>query len=62
MVGHLMRSKQPPPLMRFGMTQIGGENRFLIDRARRELGFSPLVSLAKGVRQSVAWYRTIHRP
>lgn len=58
MVGHLTHMQQPPPLMRFGLMQIGGENRFLIDRARRELGFSPQVSLAEGVHQSVAWFRT----
>jgi 2-alkyl-3-oxoalkanoate reductase len=58
MIGHLTHRQQPPPLMRFGMTQIGGENRFLPDRAKRELGFSPQVTLAEGVRQSVAWYKT----
>ncbi len=58
MVGHLTRMKQPPPLMRFGLKQIGGENRFVISRARNELGFSPRVNLAEGVRRGIAWYRT----
>jgi nucleoside-diphosphate-sugar epimerase len=55
--GHLARMQQAPPIMRFGLQQIGGENRFLISRARSELGFCPQVSLADGVRQSIAWYR-----
>jgi len=57
LVGHLTRSEKPPPIMRFGLKQIGGENRFVIARARQELGFSPQVNLAEGVRQGVAWYR-----
>jgi nucleoside-diphosphate-sugar epimerase len=61
MGGHLMRMKQPPPLMRFGVKQIGGENRFVISRARCELGFSPQVNLAEGVRQGIAWYRATCR-
>jgi nucleoside-diphosphate-sugar epimerase len=59
--GHLTRRKRPPPLMRFGLKQVGGENRFVIARARRELGFSPQVNLAEGVRQSVLWYLGKHR-
>src|SRR5581483_11796792 len=55
--GHLAHMQQPPPLMRFGLQQIGGENRFLISRARSELGFSPQVNLADGVRQGIDWYR-----
>ncbi len=57
MVGHLLRMKQPPPLMRFGMIQLAGENRFVISHAKSELNFSPQVHLADGVRKSVAWYR-----
>ena len=59
-VGHLTRRKQPPPLMRFGMIQLAGENRFAITRARSELGFSPQVNLAEGVREGIAWYRSLH--
>lgn len=46
-----------PPIMRYGLQLSGGENRFDISRARRDLGFVPKVMLAEGVRESVNWYR-----
>lgn len=54
----LTSRQQPPPIMRFGVQLLGGENRFVITRARQELGFTPQVSLAEGVMHSVEWYRT----
>jgi nucleoside-diphosphate-sugar epimerase len=39
---------------------LGGENRFIISRARQELGFSPQVNLAEGIKRSVEWYRTTY--
>jgi len=60
-LGHLMRRKQPPPVMRYGLQLLGGENRFVISRARHELGFSPLTGFAEGVRNSVGWYRDAYR-
>ncbi len=56
----LARRQQPPPVMRYGIQLLGGENRFTIERARRELGFSPQVRLAEGVRRSIEWYRTAY--
>jgi 2-alkyl-3-oxoalkanoate reductase len=56
--GHLFHWQQPPPLTRFGVEVLGGENRFTIDRARSELGFVPQVSLAEGVRDGIAWHRS----
>lgn len=53
----LARRQQAPPVMRYGLQLLGGENRFSIARARRELGFSPAVGYAEGVRRGVAWYR-----
>jgi nucleoside-diphosphate-sugar epimerase len=38
------------------MQLLGGENRYVIRRARSELGFAPLVDLHEGVRRSVEWY------
>ena len=55
-LGRLTRRREPPPVMRYGLQLLGGENRFVITRAREELGFDPLVDLAEGVRRTVAWY------
>jgi nucleoside-diphosphate-sugar epimerase len=60
--GRLAQLRQPPPVMRYGMQLLGGENRFMISRARRELGFRPKVDLAEGVARSVDWYRTACAP
>jgi nucleoside-diphosphate-sugar epimerase len=60
-LGHLARRRQPPPVMRYGLQLLGGENRFAISRARRELGFSPLIGLTEGVRNSVGWYRDAYQ-
>jgi 2-alkyl-3-oxoalkanoate reductase len=54
----LARRRQPPPVTRYGIQLLGGENRFIISRARQELGFSPQVNLAEGVKRSAEWYRT----
>ena len=56
-VGHLTHMRQPPPIMRFGLKQMAGGNRFVISRARGELGFSPQVNLADGVRKGIAWFQ-----
>lgn len=60
--GRLAHLEQPPPVMRYGIQLLAGENRFIISRARHELGFSPEVDLAEGVGRSVDWYRAAHRP
>jgi 2-alkyl-3-oxoalkanoate reductase len=60
-LGQWARRRRPPPVMRYGMQLLGGDNRFVIARAREELGFAPLVDLAEGVRRSVAWYRATCR-
>ena len=54
-IGRLLNWK--PPLTRFGVELLGGENRFKIDRARLELGFVPRINLAEGVSKGIAWYR-----
>ena len=56
-MARLAGGRRPPPVMRYGMQLLGGENQFTISRARGELGFSPQVGLAEGVRRSVEWYR-----
>ena len=52
----LAHRSEPPPVMRYGMQLLGGENQFVIARARKELGFVPLVDFEEGVRESVDWF------
>jgi 2-alkyl-3-oxoalkanoate reductase len=59
-VGRWTRKRHPPPVTRYGVQLLGGDNRFIITRARRELRFEPLVDLAEGVRSSVDWYRATY--
>jgi len=42
---------------RLGVKLFGTDNRHAIDKARRELGYTPRVSLREGVRLAAAWYR-----
>jgi nucleoside-diphosphate-sugar epimerase len=51
-----------PIVTRHGVTLFGTDNRHAIDKARRELGYNPQVSLLEGVRLAAAWYRTRSRP
>ena len=60
-LGRLARLRKPPPVMRYGLQLLGGENRFVISRARQELGFSPQTGFAEGVRNGVAWYRDAYQ-
>lgn len=60
-LGQLARRREPPPIMRYGIQLLGGENRFIISRARQELGFEPLIDLAEGIKRSVEWYHTSHQ-
>jgi nucleoside-diphosphate-sugar epimerase len=57
-VGKRLGWESPPPLMRYGLQLLGGENQFVISKARRELGFNPQVSMDEGVRRSVEWFKT----
>jgi nucleoside-diphosphate-sugar epimerase len=46
-----------PPITRLGVAFAGTDNRYGIERARRELGFRPRVDLEDGVRLAAGWYR-----
>jgi nucleoside-diphosphate-sugar epimerase len=54
-------SRRRPPITRLGVAFFGTDNRYAIDKARRELGYAPRVELHEGVRLAAAWYRDTAR-
>ena len=50
------RSGAPPPVTTYGITLLGGDQQFSIDRAREELGYQPEYDIARGVAAGVEWY------
>ncbi|HTK11416.1 MAG TPA: NAD-dependent epimerase/dehydratase family protein [Ktedonobacteraceae bacterium] len=50
------RNAAPPPLSTYGVTLQGRDQIFSIDRARKELGYSPEYDIKRGVAESVKWY------
>lgn len=48
-----------PPLTTYGVTLLGGNQEFSIDKARRDLGYEPVYTIIQGVAQGVRWYRQI---
>ena len=55
-VALLTRSRRKPILTRLGVAIFGADNRHAIDKARRELGYSPTVPVREGIRQAAGWY------
>jgi nucleoside-diphosphate-sugar epimerase len=55
-VAALAGSGRRPPITRLGVTFLGTDNRYAINKARRELGYTPRVELREGVRLAAAWY------
>ncbi len=49
----------PPPVTTYGITLLGGNQLFSIDKARRELGYKPEYDIQRGVAEGVQWYCTI---
>ena len=47
----------PPVVTRHGVKILGEDSRLSIDKARRDLGYVPQVSVREGVRHTVSWYQ-----
>jgi len=50
------RDAAPPPVTTYGITLLGGNQEFSIDRARHELGYAPEFDIIRGVSEGVKWY------
>lgn len=51
------RNAAPPPVTTYGVTLLGGDQEFSIDRARRELGYEPQYDYIRGLSEGVKWYQ-----
>jgi nucleoside-diphosphate-sugar epimerase len=50
------RNAAPPPVTTYGITLLGGNQLFSIDKARRELGYKPAYAIQRGVAEGVQWF------
>lgn len=50
------RRANPPPVSTYGITLLGGNQEFSIDKARRELGYKPEYDVIRGVFEGINWY------
>jgi nucleoside-diphosphate-sugar epimerase len=50
------RNAASPPVTTYGITLLGGNQLFSIDKARRELGYKPEYDIQRGVAEGVQWY------
>lgn len=50
------RKSAPPPVTTYGITLLGGDQQFSIEKARRELGYAPEYDIQRGISEGVRWY------
>ena len=50
------RNAAPPPVTTYGVTLLGGDQWFSIDKGRHELGYEPEYDVIRGVAEGVKWY------
>jgi nucleoside-diphosphate-sugar epimerase len=50
-------SERPPKLTQARLKFLGLNLDFSIDKAKRELGYSPRYTFDQGMAQTIAWYR-----
>lgn len=50
------RKSSPPPVTTYGITLLGGDQQFSIEKARRELGYAPEYDIQRGLSEGVRWY------
>jgi 2-alkyl-3-oxoalkanoate reductase len=61
-LARVFRSQSQPLVTRLGVKLFGTDNRQAIDKARRELGYRPLVSLPEGISLAAAWFLSQSQP
>lgn len=55
----LVKSKNPPVLTRFAVAALAGSRSYSIEKAKREIGYKPIVNMDEGLRQLADWIKGI---
>ena len=55
------RNSTPPPITTYGVTLLGGNQEFSIEKARREIGYNPEYDVIRGVCEGVNWYTSTRK-
>ena len=61
-LARLTTSQRQPIVTRLGVKLFGTDNRHAIDKAQRELGYTPQVAIRDGIRRTAAWYTAQDQP
>ena len=56
-IAKVIRLKRPPYVTRYAVALVGRSTRFSIDKARQQLGWSPIVKAEEGIPSTLAWLR-----
>lgn len=62
MLWKLARRPQAPPVHRYRANFAAKDFHFSCEKAKKVLGYRPVVSLGEGLRRTVEWYRTRNNP
>jgi nucleoside-diphosphate-sugar epimerase len=55
----IVNSKNPPVLTRFAVAALAGSRSYSIEKARREIGYKPIVNMDEGLNQLADWIKGI---
>jgi nucleoside-diphosphate-sugar epimerase len=55
----IVNSKNPPVLTRFAVAALAGSRSYSIEKAKKEIGYKPIVNMDEGLRQLADWIERI---
>ena len=59
LIARMTKSEKPPVLSRFAIAAIAGSRTYSIEKARRELGYQPIIGLEEGLGQLENWVKSM---
>jgi nucleoside-diphosphate-sugar epimerase len=59
LIARITGSEKPPVLTRFAIAAMAGSRTYSIEKAKREIGYQPIIGLEEGLRQLEHWVKSI---